>query len=248
MTLLPHDNWQVRGVKLREMVKVGPKCANPDCTHWADHGHHIWRRSFIGGDHAWVELWDGTIVCNMTGLCWRCHHDITENRARIIYDDQDKHGPTFKWVDEAGRTMGPLRPQPGFRRLGAAGVDSPSSDPGNPGSAEAMQLTVDGGEVTHASVVESEDAAACPTCGRAHKRKHKEKLPPGAPRKKTRWQISVPQDAEEDGVDVLATLTAEAAGVIGREDQPIYFTLVEVLAFFLQHSHLLTREEVDASY
>ena len=238
MTLLPHPNQSVRGVKLGAKVapiRVGPKCANPDCTRWADHAHHIWRRSFLAGDFAWVELWDGTVIGNLTGLCFACHDDITVNRARIVLES----GPgdwVFHWVDPNGVFRGPLRPQPPRPES----APSPDTEDLN----GAMQLTTDGREVAHTHVVDGEEVV-CPTCKRRkNPARKKSDLPPGEKRKRARYVVMVPKDSQEDGFEVLETLVASAAEVIGRETQPAYFTLVEALAFFLQHSHLLHREEV----
>jgi hypothetical protein len=51
--------------------------------------HHIVRRSFGPGfrDAYWVELPDGTIVGNRVNLSSPAHKRITENRARISYED-----------------------------------------------------------------------------------------------------------------------------------------------------------------
>lgn len=86
MTRLPHENWSVKGVH-DERYKVGPLCCVKGCGRTADHAHHLWRRSFLGADFAWVELWDGVVVQNLVGLCWRHHQEVTENRTEIRYLD-----------------------------------------------------------------------------------------------------------------------------------------------------------------
>lgn len=241
MTKLPAESWNVKGVATKEKApKVGPRCANPACTRFADHAHHIWRRSFLGGDFAWVELPEGDIICNLIGLCFGCHAQITENKAWIRLRGESFH---FVECDDEPEDRGPLIPQP--VRL----VKSPSPDNGDQFGG-AIQLTTDGGEVLHSEVVKSagtdgEAGFLCPTCKR-RKRAPRKDLPPGEARRKVKFVFPVPQDGEEDGHEVLTVLIEECADVLGRGEQPIYYTLAEVAAFFLQHAHMLTQEEVYA--
>ncbi|MCR4340080.1 MAG: HNH endonuclease [Gemmatimonadaceae bacterium] len=76
------------------------------------------------------------------------------------------------------------------------------------------------------------DVTLCSRC----KRPAKAQGPREAPRKRKRWVISVPDDAE-DGADLLDTLIESARQDLGRADgTPAYFTLVDCLHFFLTSS------------
>lgn len=106
MTLSPTESRQVRGVS-GPAYKVGPRCSNPGCERWADDGHHIWRRSLLGGPFDWVEF-EGKVLANRTGVCRRCHDDLTCDRARIVYQ-----GEEFFWaVDETAALLDPQPPTP----------------------------------------------------------------------------------------------------------------------------------------
>jgi hypothetical protein len=75
--------------------------------------------------------------------------------------------------------------------------------------------------------------APCPTCGQK-KRKPRTDEPREAARPKVRVRIDVPKDNLEDGFDVFHTLLEECADELGRsKTTPPYFTLVEVMHFFL---------------
>lgn len=218
MTLLPLDSFQI--VKAEgPKYKVGSKCCVPGCNRWADHAHHLWRRSWIGGDVAWVEYKldgePGILMGNLVGLCYQHHDDVTGgiggHRAKIALEFAAPYSPEFAWwasadVPESWTRLGSLDPQP---PLGAAPPHTPSPDAGS-------------------------SAERCPTCG--HHRKPKVDLPPGEKRAKKAWQVAVPVDHREDGFEIIETLIASAAEMLGRGEHKSfrYYTLVEVLAYFVQ--------------
>lgn len=220
MTKLPHVDWNVQGVE-GPKYKVGPKCAVATCPRFADHGHHIWRRSFLAGDYQWVELWSGKVVQNLCALCSECHEKITVNKAWIEYSDDYSDG-TFTYVEPSDQedvylARDVLIPQP--KTLASF--------------ATAMQMTIDGNEVAHDDIVRvSEEEPPCPTCGRKKKRVD---LPAGEKRNRATWSVSVPKDERENGADVLDVLALECAKKLGRDDHASYkyFTLTEVLADWL---------------
>lgn len=111
MTKLPHENWDVKGVT-GPNYKVGPVCSAPGCKKFADHAHHIWRRSFLAGDFKWVELWDGRTVPNLVGLCYEHHQDVTENRAMIQFDDTGLFMWSQQTTGDLYAPVGMLNPQP----------------------------------------------------------------------------------------------------------------------------------------
>ena len=221
MTKLPAENRNVVGLSGREHphYRVGPLCAAPGCSRIADHSHHIWRRSFLHGDYAWVGLWDGRTVGNLVGLCWRHHADITENRSEIHWT-----GTSYTWRDTRdSRQVSPgfetaqeflLDPQPPAYGAAAAPRRHVHLEPG-PGASEM-----------------------CPTCGKAIKQK-KDRLE--EPRVRKSWAVAVPVDKREDGADVLDVLMIECARIFHHDDSKKvkYFTLVQALALVVQHKDLM---------
>lgn len=121
MTKLPADTWTVVGVE-GPPFKVGPYCNAPGCHRVAEHAHHIWRRSFLGGDYKWVEIDGEEVVANLTALCAKHHQLITENVAEIEWD-----GKLFWWVNEGERTFPLSQQPPSFEALLDGKQDQPSS-------------------------------------------------------------------------------------------------------------------------
>lgn len=214
MTLLPSESWNVEGVEGKP-VRVGPICSVPDCTRWADHAHHLFRRSFLASDHMnWVKV-DGRVTSNLTGLCYQHHQDVTENRAWIKYAE----GRYSYWrnvprlfqdiLQDDWVCLGDLDPQPPI---------------------------ADEAEETRTSVTYEEKA--CPTCKR---RLPKPSLAPLPRRQRKTWVVSVPDDSE-DGAAVLDVLVEECAKIFERDEHNDfrYFTLVEAMSLLLQHQQQLT--------
>lgn len=201
MTLAPTENRMVRGVQ-GPAYKVGPICSNPNCRKLAEHAHHIWRRSMLGGPFDWVEIADPepTIVGNLTGLCPECHDDVTGkiggHRAKIEYDRGE-----FFWAlvtGEGTHRTGLLRPQPPTpETLSRASGHSPESD-------------------------------SCPFCGQAKRRRVTPRRA-GARRRKS-WIVKVPDDSE-DGAEVLDTLVEDIGLTLGIDPAVSgrYFILLPVL-------------------
>src|SRR5262245_50899346 len=101
LTRLPLDSWAIEGLRGPEWpdYKVGPLCALQGCSRINVEAHHITRRSFMTGPYCWVRLPDGTTVGNLLPLCWQHHQEVTENRARIVWDEQEH---LFWWRDDDG--------------------------------------------------------------------------------------------------------------------------------------------------
>lgn len=192
MTLSPWDGPQVRGVPGPEYT-VGPQCCNPNCRHWADHAHHIFRRTDqrLGKAFDWVEI-KGQVFQNKTGICADCHDDITgrlgghKAAIRII-------GPDYDWVwmwctvsggNEVVYPDKPIRVQPMTPEQLAL-----SRKPEVPPEIES-----------------------CPTCG--HITRSRANGATARPRKS--WTIKVPDDAE-DGAEVLDVLVTDMAMILGVE-------------------------------
>lgn len=211
MTKLPNENQNVVGLAGPNYprYKVGPLCSAPGCSKIADHAHHIWRRSFLTGDYAWVRLWDGKEMQNLTGLCWRHHEDITLNKAAIVWS-----GNFFFWRDQSEMNGINLDPQP--RTLGQAEQAVMDATPAH---SHVGPATTD----------------KCPTCNRAVKTASEKKE---AKRHREKWSITVPVDARENGADVLDTLLLSCAELFGHDEDASavrYHTLVQALALVVQH-------------
>lgn len=205
------DTWDLRGEK-GPPYKVGPKCSNPSCGNWADHAHHLVRRSQLAGDYQWVKI-DGVLYANLTGLCVRCHDEITGrvggHRAAIRLVDG-----VFYWsgLQQKGDEivylpLAPLDPQP------------PSPD----------SLT------QRASTHEEHGSEFCPYCGQT-KRRRQEPQASGSGRRRKSWTVLAPDD-QEDGVAVLETLAAELAPVMGIEPNRTgrYYIVAGALYYAVQN-------------
>lgn len=208
MTLPPTDHWNVRGIKGPD-YKVGPRCSNPYCGKLADHAHHIWRRSRIGGDYPWVDV-AGFIVANLTALCAGCHDDVTGvgggHKAAIRFDEQH----LFHWCLIGG--------DPGSPEYRPVGLVTPQ-----PPTPELLAtLTPDQG-------TGSEEG--CPFCGQLTRRRPRA----GAlGRRRKTWLVKVPEGAEEDGAEVLDALIDNLAPLVPNADASTvgrYYVLVPVLAY-----------------
>lgn len=207
MTILPTPDRNVKGRSDIPRYQVHGWCAHPRCGRPADHVHHLWRRSAIGGDHAWVELSDGSVWPNLVGLCYQHHDEVTVNRASILLQMG-----RFYWVGEQLQAV--LEPHP------------PAAD---------MQQTINGDEELHANVVGHEEAT-CPTCKRRlPKPKAEAELEPGAKRPKKSWALTVPVDERENGVEIIDSLMETARDILDRGEHKSwrYYTLVEVLHDFV---------------
>ena len=165
LNLEDRNVWGVPGPKYEpELV-----CAHPFCNkhEWYDgpktlERHHLWPRSFLRNQPTdWVKLPDGKIVQNCVYLCRDHHQQITENKARILFEQ----GPLvpqgrFMW-NEDGSFFG-LNPQPRFLTEGA---DEPD------GSARYDKEKA-------SSVSEHvHEGQECPTCHRRVPKKRKATTP-----------------------------------------------------------------------
>ena len=172
-------------------------CANPTCKRWADHAHHIFRRTDqrLGQAYNWVEI-KGEMRQNKCALCADCHDAVTgpigghKAAIRIL-------GPDYDWVwtwcevrrdsqgEEILASIGPLRYQPMTPEQLAAKRDSDL-------------------------VPELE---SCPTCGHVKRARSGSS---GAGRARATWTVKVPADAE-DGAEILDVLVDDMALILGVE-------------------------------
>lgn len=211
MTLPPFDSDDVHGVEGPD-YKVGPSCANPKCEHLADHAHHIWRASKVANAprNAWVAV-DGFVVGNKTGLCWRCHNDVTGegggHKAAIRWIQGD-----FWWCLVSGE-------KPNLHYHPVAWIQPQPPTP--------AQLATDDPRASDTGSPES-----CPFCGQERKRR-------SAPtrvgrRKRKRWTVLVPDEEIENGADVLDSLISNLAPLVPNADNTSsgrYYVLVQALAY-----------------
>jgi len=186
--------------------KVGPKCANPHCGGWAEHAHHIIRRSQIGA-HDWIDI-DGWVVGNLTGLCPWCHDDVTGrlggHRAAIRIDLERRE---FWWCLTTSSPNGEVSYH-GTKLL----------DPQPPTPQQAEQ-----------SRDQAEESEACPSCGHVRRRRS---APAGERRRRSSWMVRVPDDEAEHGAEVLDSLVESLAELCPSGDATPagrYYVLVPAL-------------------
>lgn len=213
MTLLPHENHDVKGLDgpAFPRYKVAPVCCVPGCSKFTDHAHHLWRRSFLGGDFCWVELWDHKIIGNLVGLCYRHHEQVTRGEVWMRWNDVD-----VVWDDNSVKYPPPIFPQPP-----AHGEPIPQSD-------KSLSL----GPASR---------VICPGCKRPlpHEKIEGQKRDP-TKRRKT-WTVKVPDDGEDGALVLDTLLEGcRDLFQHGEEENVRYFTIAQALAWVVQHGHLLT--------
>jgi hypothetical protein len=216
VTLPPIDRMYLVKAVEGPKYKVGPRCAAPTCSRIAEHAHHIFRRSAIGGDHAWVSV-DGVVVGNLTGLCVQCHNQVTgrigghEAAIRFNVDTEVFH---WAWVETRANQV---------EYVLAAALDP------QPPTPETLSERAAGQEVH-----ESEN---CPTCGQARQRRRPTVSVPVGRRRRKSWNVSVPDD-EEDGADLLDAYVDDVAQLLGAHDwaerNRRYWALMHALAWLMQ--------------
>ena len=201
--------------------KVGPRCSAPQCNRPVDHGHHIFRRSALGGAFFWVQLPDGQVVGNLTGLCAPCHDRVTGElgghrswirwrAGRYVWGDVPGDAQTPPDFDLDFVEVGPLDPQP------------PAP------------------EILDVSQPEAVEPDRCPQCG--HPRRRAPALPTAGARRRKTWTVKVPDD-HEDGADILDTLVDDLAPLLGIDPTASgrYHVLVPVLVYAQQDKREFTR-------
>jgi hypothetical protein len=216
MTLPAVDTWNLRG-ETGPPYKVGPLCSSPGCKRFADHAHHIVRRSALGGDFAWVLI-DDKLFANLTGLCAAHHDEITGrvggHRAAIRLEEEDGES-IFYWCSLTERNgavvylpFAPLEPQP----------PSPES------------------LAQRASHTHDPDSEHCPFCGQTRRRRTTTSQPTGGRRRRKSWTIKVPADGE-DGAEILDTLVDDLAPLIGIDPTASgrYFVVAVALVYAQQN-------------
>lgn len=222
MTRLPADDRSIAGVDGPE-YQLNLVCPVPGCGLQGTERHHIWRRSFLAGDHRWVRMADGQLVGNLVMLCSQHHHMVTVNAAWLRMS-----GTVFLWSDMIHPGV-PLEWQPPWREETDGEPAHPDDDNGRDHlGADDPDLRGDHLDGT------------CPTCLRPlrqHKTDHEK------PRPRRSWTVTVPKDERENGAETLDTLLEEArkemarAGLpYGTEDTVKYFILAGALALFVQHA------------
>jgi hypothetical protein len=214
VTLPATDTWDVRGLEGRP-YKVGPRCSNPQCHRFADHAHHIVRRSALGGDFSWIQL-HGHTRGNLTGLCFRCHEMITGevggHKAAIRFDVASSE---FWWCG---------------LKVNGDQIEYLKVRPLNPQPPTPETLT----ERAHGQGHELEH---CPFCGQARRRREPTVPSSGNRRRRKNWTVSVPAD-NENGAEILDGFTDDIAELLGagewQEHNKRYWVLVHVFAWVLQ--------------
>jgi hypothetical protein len=208
VTKLPIDSRDVRGVAGPE-YKVGPYCCVPECRRVTEHAHHIWRRSELGGPFSWVELPDGHVVGNLAGMCPPHHEAVTGRIGGHKAAIRMTDDHVFWWCRYINEQYEFVAPIDPQPPTHEAHVASPAD-------------------------VESENS--CPTCGRPRARRRK--TASSSKRARKTWPVRVPADAEENGAEVLDSLTEDLAPLLGVDPDDNgtytsgrYYVLVPALYF-----------------
>jgi hypothetical protein len=201
------------------------RCAVSGCVEQSAERHHLWRRSFLGGDYWWVQLPDGRRVGNCINLCNTHHRKVTENRAFITLLDEE-----FFWAPEEG-DLDKLTWQP------------PTLD-GQDGhlhlvEVEPTYMHADDVRTLYKPVESKSDE--CPTCHQ--KIRAKIETPIEAPRPRRTWSMAVPKDDQEDGADTIDRLIIEAREELdkvglsyGDGNKYIFNVVATALALFVLHA------------
>lgn len=214
MTLSPTDSRNVVGLAgdAYPSFKVGPVCCAPDCSRFAEHPHHLWRRSQLGGPFDWVKLEDGTILGNKVGLCFQCHRRVTDNEVRIIWL-HDK----FWWAEYGTLLVGdraitpqpPIHGKPNVTRHSAP--DGPASVP------------------------------TCTECGRALPHKHDGPKEPKRRRKTWTITVPDDAEDGAVILDVFLEELRKVFGH-GEEKNLRYLTTVQAFALVLENATAMTKD------
>lgn len=220
MTLPVVDTWDLKGEKHGPDYKVGPRCANPTCSRYAEHAHHMVRRSQLKGDYAWVWI-DGTVYANLCGLCVQCHDEIT---GRV-----GGHRAAIRLVDDSFYWSGiEQKPSGEIAYLPLAPLDP------QPPTPESLA------ERSSHDEPESEDTP-CPFCGREGEKRRRRSVRVGRRRRKS-WGIEVPDD-HEDGASVLDSFVEELAPMLdvdpnddGRYSPAARYFVVMPALFYAQQN------------
>jgi len=218
VTRLPTESRNYRGLGPddgEEYIdyKVGPLCSVPGCARLADHGHHLVRRSELGGPYFWVRMPDGNDVGNVTALCFSHHNDVTENRSHIQYADG-----IFYWCDDETHDRAKeLVPQPPHLHTDDETIAVLSGD----------------------SVIEEREV--CPGCGRKLP-KPKIETPQEEKKPRGTWAIAIPMDERENGANVLDEMLEtireklDSVGVSYSEaSNAKYYVLSTGMGLLVQH-------------
>lgn len=221
MTLIPSEAWNVAGVK-GDHYTVGPYCDAPGCKRPVDHKHHLWRRSFLGGDHWWVRVPTarGTtiVIRNVVGLCWHHHEDVTGgpggHKAWIQWVEERED---FDWLEADGYSK--------WIKIGRLTLPAPTELP-----------------------KQDRNPKRCPTCGRVERHDHDHRQEPAPKRQRKSWVVAVPADSE-DGAAILEELIEIIAEAIGAEEFTSalkrYHVLLPALVWVVQNQDDFARDFFD---
>ena len=221
MTRLPLESWSVQALE-GPVYEPNTLCAYPGCVWTVLERHHVWRRSFTGGDSWWVELPDGAVIGNCVWLCAAHHRLLTEGlEAGLVYGEGE-----LWWVD-ADESSFPLAWQPPFFCSREAFTDG------------IRDSKVQGKK----EPVPDVGPDFCPTCRRRMPRRH-DHAPREREAKVTRrsWGVAVPVAQQEDGAAVLDELLQASRELLfdaglpyGEEGSARYHVLATSLALFVLH-------------
>lgn len=207
----PLETLLVKGVAARRYPK-NKTCSHPECAEAATDFHHIFPRSLIGNDSWFVIFGDAlTQTSEEKGGGYRQAIPHVTGLCRAHHEAVELHRA---WI-----------------RLKCESADIQD------GRFEWYDRDGHGHDLTPSdwTFVGPLDPQPGHTT-KARKTKPKSTEPA---RKSQTWSIRCPNDAAEDGIEALKTLTDEAAKALApsmgwSDSPPPYFVLCAVLAYFIQ--------------
>jgi len=237
MSLAPMIHPSIRGVEGRRR-DVSPTCVVPGCISLAQHGHHMWARSYLRGQPTeWVSLPSGRIVTNVVGLCIRHHSQVTGevggHKAMIRLEEDE----TFIWLTaQTGKSAPP------YSITGTQWISDGAINP-QPWYEVADEAPI----VKKKAHLHLDPGQTCGSCGYTQPRKAK----PGPKRKTVAWTARVPDDAE-NGAEELDLLTENIGRRIGLDgDMKIgtarYHALMALAAFYYANETTFIEDWKEAS-
>ena len=221
--LKPIENRRVRAV-LSDRYPLNKVCAHPTCKAAALDAHHTFPRSQIAGDSWFVEIAEDE---DPTGLDPGIPSDGQRARYAVIphvtglcrehHEQVERHDAWIKLEEGVWNWY----------------VEGPVPE------AELDRWEAETGECSGAYPVPHWDLVGPlnPQPGSVEGKPKRERHKGIAPRKRVVFSFKVPKDEAENGHEILTSLIEAAKEDLGRSDQPTYYTLVEVLHFFLTTDH-----------
>jgi hypothetical protein len=219
MTKAPDEDRRIEAID-GPRYSLNVICPVPGCNDSRSlQRHHLWRKSDVIGDRWWVKTSDDKLHGNCVKVCRFHHREITDNIARIAYEDglfywQDilSEPQLLDWQPPSEFPVGDDPDVVLVEKLGADHVLAPGHSPD-----------------------------VCPTCLRKLPQPKSEN--PEEKKVRKTWSVAVPLDHWEDGAQVIDTLLDEAHVELNKLGLPFgegrvvkYYILAAALGMFVTHA------------